>query len=248
MRIIKILNNKRELKMFKNTCFFKLQNDFNVDNLESQLSEFQFSPCGKHQPSSMGWVSALGHGSKALTHESQGRILIRLRHEGKILPVKVIKELVDDKVNEIKRIEDRPVKKKEKDQIKEDIIYSMLPQAFVQSSYIMAYIDTVSNLLVVDAPSRIKSNDFTAMLRKSIGSLPIDPVKETLDISDILTKWLTSCDLPDNGLTLDDNVILQSTEQGGSKATLKNEYLTGEEVKKHLDLGKVSTRARAVFY
>src|SRR5690606_14971540 len=117
--------------------------------LAEKLSEAAFTPCGKMDMHRTGWVSPLGPEGESLTHAANGYIMISAKRQDKILPAGVIKEKLEDRLREIKHAEGRPVGRKERDTLKDEIIFSMLPQAFSKSAVDYAYIDTKNRLIVV---------------------------------------------------------------------------------------------------
>jgi recombination associated protein RdgC len=228
---------------FSNIYFFKFTKPFDTsqEQLEKALDELKFTPCGTLDMSKFGWTSALGHNSPAYTHKGSGNILLRAKKEEKILPSSVIKDLLEEKVANIEKAEGRPVKKKEKDQIKEDIIHSLLPQAFTKSSYVNGYIDTNKQLLILNISSKNKADDFMALLRKAIGSLPVEPIRKEGTIEVLLTHWLKNDSLPSQ-FSLEMEAEFKSPEEDGAIVRLKQQDLTADEVMRHLDTGKQVTR------
>ncbi len=227
---------------FSNLYFFKFTKPFetSAEELESALNALKFTPCGTLDMSKMGWTSALGHNSDAFCHSAAGSILMRLKKEEKILPTSVIKDLMEEKIANIEKAEGRQVKKKEKDQIKEDIIHSLLPQAFTKSSFVNGYIDTANNLLVINTSSKAKADDFMAMLRKAIGTLPVEPIRKDGTIEVLLTLWLKN-GLPQE-FELEMEAELKHPEEGGAIVKLKQQDLTADEVTRHLESGKQVTK------
>lgn len=228
---------------FSNSYFFKFTQPFehSQESLEKALSELKFTPCGAQDMSKFGWTSALGNNTSAFTHEANGNILIRAKKEEKILPTSVIKDLTEEKVAAIEKAEGRPVKKKEKDQIKEDIMHSLLPQAFTKSSFIAGYIDTNRQLLIINISSKNKADDFMALLRKAIGSLPLEPVRKDGSIELLLTHWLKDNALPKQ-FELEMEAELKSPEEDGAIVRVKQQDLTADEVRRHLETGKQVTK------
>lgn len=227
---------------FSNLYFFKFTKAFDSsqEDLEKALGELKFTPCGTLDMSKTGWTSALGHNTPAFVHANGSNLLMRLKKEEKILPSSVIKDLMEEKIAAIEKAESRPVKKKEKDQIKEDIIHSLLPQAFTKSSFVTGYIDVANDLLIINTSSKGKADDFMALLRKAIGTLPVEPIRKDGTIEVLLTHWLKN-DLPKE-FHLEMEAELKYPEEGGAVVKLKQQDLTADEVTRHLESGKQVTK------
>lgn len=228
---------------FSNIYFFKFTQPFALDQdeLEKSLEALKFTPCGTLDMSKFGWTSALGNNTDAYTHIGNGNIYLRAKKEEKILPSSVIKDLLEEKVANIEKAESRPVKKKEKEQIKEDIIHSLLPQAFTKSSFISGYIDTNNQLLLINVSSKNKADDFMALLRKAIGTLPVEPVRKDGTIELLLTHWLKDQALPAQ-FELEMEAEFKSPEEDGAVIKVKQQDLTADEVTHHMDKGKQVTK------
>ncbi|MFT5162855.1 MAG: recombination associated protein RdgC [Alteromonadaceae bacterium] len=228
---------------FSNIYFFKFTQPFETsqEELEKSLDELKFTPCGTLDLSKFGWTSALGNNTSGYTHEANGNIYLRAKKEEKILPASVIKDLLEEKVANIEKAESRPVKKKEKEQIKEDIIHSLLPQAFTKSSYVSGYIDTNNQLLLINVSSKNKADDFMSLLRKAIGTLPVEPVRKDGTIELLLTHWLKDQALPDQ-FSLEMEAELKSPEEDGAVVKVKQQDLTADEITRHMETGKQVTK------
>lgn len=64
-----------------------------------------------------------------------------------------------------------PIKKSEKEQIKNDIILEMLPHILPSPKYIFAYYHEESKTLIIDSANSKDADQATSLLRKAIGSL-----------------------------------------------------------------------------
>ncbi len=170
---------------------------FPAEALEEKLQGDAFKPCGPQETTRQGWVPPLGKHSDMLVHSTNGYHLIALRKEDKILPGSVVKEIVEERAEAIEIEQSRKVRRKEKDEIKEQVMLEMLPQAFSQNRRSFAYLAPQDGLLVVDAGSSKQAEDLASFLRKSLGSLPVRPPAVEQAPAFTFTGWLNeSIDLP----------------------------------------------------
>ena len=202
---------------FKNLQIYRFTRPFDVslEDLEKQLEALPFTPCGSQEQSKFGWVSPLGKHGQALTHIADEQILLCAKKEDKMLPGSVINDMVAEKVEAIELEQGRALKKKEKDSIKEEIIVDLLPRAFSRFQQTFAWINPKDGFIAVDASSAKRAEDLLALLRKSIGSLPVVPLAMSTPPELTLTEWLKEGAAP-AGFQLEDEVELRSAlEHGG---------------------------------
>lgn len=225
---------------FKNLIFYRFTQPFttSVEELEEQLRQKRFRSCGSQDMSTYGWVPPLGKHSELLTHAGNGFMLVAARKEEKILPASVIKEVLEERVEQIELEQDRQVFSKEKKALKDDVLMELLPKAFSRCQNTFAYIDPAKGWLVVDASSFKKAEELTSCLRECLGSLPImNPPLKNMP-SHAMTRWLAGeIPLPDKLLLGDECELREPGDEGGQVKVSKQE-LVGEEVDVHLQAGK----------
>ncbi len=228
---------------FKNLMVYRLSRDITLsaDEMEKQLAAFTFSPCGSQDMAKTGWVPPMGSHSDALTHANNGQIVICARKEEKILPSPVIKQALEAKISKLEADQGRKLKKTEKDSLKDEVLHSLLPRAFSRFSQTMMWIDTVSGLIMVDCASAKKAEDTLALLRKSLGSLPVVPLALETPIELTLTEWVRSGEVP-SGFALMDEAELKALLEGGGVIRCKQQDLVCDEIATHIEAGKVVTK------
>ncbi|MBA4822507.1 recombination-associated protein RdgC [Pantoea ananatis] len=228
---------------FKNMMVYRLNRDIplSADDMEKQLEAFTFSPCGSQDMSKTGWVAPMGNRSDALTHVNNGQIVICARKEEKILPSPVVKQALEAKIDKIEAEQSRKLKKTEKDSLKDEVLHSLLPRAFSRFSQTYMWIDTVNNLIMVDCASAKKAEDTLALLRKSLGSLPVVPLTLESPIELTLTEWVRSGDVP-AGFALMDEAELKAILEDGGVIRCKKQDLVCDEIANHIEAGKLVTK------
>lgn len=228
---------------FKNLMVYRLSREvaLNADEMEKQLSAFAFTPCGSQDMGKTGWVSPMGSHSDALTHAVNGQIVICARKEEKILPSPVIKQELQAKIERLEAEQHRKLKKTEKDALKDEVLHSLLPRAFSRFNQTFMWIDTVNDLIMVDAASAKRAEDTLALLRKSLGSLPVVPLTMESPIELTLTEWVRSGEMP-AGFAIQDEAELKAILEEGGVIRCKKQNLISDEIAVHIEAGKLVTK------
>ena len=228
---------------FKNLKIYRFSKPFSIDTeqLETQLAEKSFQPCGSTQASSFGWVSPLGDGSTLLTHSIGKTTMICVRQEERILPSSVVNDALNEKLDAIQTETGRRPVGKHKQSIKDELILTLLPKAFTRSKRAYAYLDQKAQTLIVDAASNNKAEELVELLRQSLGSLPAVPLKtNTLPVL-LMTNWLKGNNLKDDFLIKDECELKESDDEGAI-LRCKRQDLGSDEIQMHLDSGKEVTK------
>lgn len=228
--------------MFKSLVVYKMSNDFDVstEELAKALPNFTYSPCGSQDMKKTGWVASL-EGSQELLYSSNGHLLLTIMTEEKIIPAAVIKDCLDEKIEKIEEAQGRKLKKTEKDSLKDEVLHELLPRAFSKYNKTLIWIHNASKRIMVEAGSAKKAEDALALLRKTLGSLPVVPFNTETPIELTLTSWIREQSIPD-GFTVLDEAELKAILEDGGVITSKKEDLFNDEIKQHIEAGKMVTK------
>lgn len=228
---------------FKNLLIYRFVRPLEtpIEKFEEHLSQSSFSPCGSQDISKFGWTPPLGKLGDAFCHIAGDDILLCAKKEEKVIPASAINDEIAKRAEVFEQEHGRPLNKKEKEGLKEDITMQFLPRAFSRHSQTFAWLAPKEGLLVVDASSKKKAEDLLSMLRKSLGSLPVVPVslKETADIT--MTQWLLESNVA-QGFELGEEVELQSALEHGGIIKAKEQDLLSDEIRQHLESDKMVTQ------
>jgi recombination associated protein RdgC len=229
---------------FKNLLTYRLTQEvpFEPEALEAALASKPARPCASQELTTYGFVAPFGKGEDAsLVHVSGEFLLIAARKEERILPSSVVNDAVKEKVEEIETEQMRKVYKKERDQIKDEIIQAFLPRAFIRRSMIFAAIAPRLGVILVNSASAKRAEDLLSTLREVMGSLPVRPATVKIAPTATMTDWVKTQQTAEGFYVLDECELRDTAEDGGI-VRCKRQDLTGEEIQLHLSTGKVVTQ------
>ena len=233
---------------FKNIQIFRLLEEINAEPaaLEDLFQEKACKPCGKTSPFSYGWVSPFGPDHEVLLHSSNNCLLFAAGRQERVLPASVINNSLRERIKLVEQRDDRKVYGSEKKRIKEEILFDLLPKAFVRQKSHFAYLDLKAGYLLVDTATHSQAEELTKLLRETLGQLNILPPITINKPAVIMTDWLQSGHCPDP-FDLADSCQLIEPKTGKGIVKCEKQDLGASAILAHLKAGKQATKLGLVW-
>lgn len=172
--------------LFKNAMFYTYST---LPELSEEAFEIaRFTPCQTFDFRSEGFVPPEGYSS--LVNRIDDFVLICLLTEERILPAEVVRRSVNEIVDQIEKNEDRKIYRKERNEIKDDVIAKLLPRAFTKQRRTHGVFVMNHNMLIVDAASSSRAESFISNVRTTLGSLPAKPIETKTAAEFGMTNWV----------------------------------------------------------
>ncbi|WP_163648961.1 recombination-associated protein RdgC [Modicisalibacter sp. 'Wilcox'] len=229
---------------FKHLHLYRLHDapSLTADDLLAALDEQAFRPLGESEAKRLGWQAPAGQGGSRRLHELQGQRLLTVARQERLLPASVVREAVESRAAEREAAEGRPLRRPEKQALKEQVYEEFLPRAFVRTQRIDLWWDTRNALIGVNASSRARAEDALDLLRQTLGSLKVTPLATKVTPTRAMTEWLSQPSARPAGLELGDQVELKSTTGDDSVLRGRQVDLDGDDIQTALDSGRQATR------
>ncbi|KEQ00527.1 DNA recombination-dependent growth factor C [Snodgrassella alvi SCGC AB-598-J21] len=227
---------------FKQLSIYPLNKD-NLPNLETlvdKLTEAQFKPCMGLDWDSIGFASPVSF-SPEMVFPAQNTWRIALKKEEKVLPAAVVRDILDEKINEIREAEGRNVGRKEKMELKETITDDLLPRAFTKSGKTEAIIDIQRGLLMINQANANRAEMLLTKLREALGGLEAKLPRTQQSPGSLMTEWLLRGDAAGH-FELDCDCELKGLGDAAPVVRISHQDLTAEEVVNLVKNGKVVTQ------
>ncbi|GAA3941245.1 recombination-associated protein RdgC [Litoribacillus peritrichatus] len=230
--------------MFKQCFIYQITRPLDIDatELESKLKDYPFKSCSQQERKRNGWAAPVKQAPDMLVHEIMGFWIVSLRQQEKVIPPSAINERLEEKVAEIEAEHGRPVRRKEKAQLKEDITALLLPNALSRTNDTLAIIAPEKNMMFVNAGSSSKAEEVASSLRKALGSMPVVPLQTDMSPATVMSAWLNGKhDLPQH-MTLGFEAVLKSDDEDGGSVRLTGMDVADEHALNYLNNGMSVTR------
>lgn len=229
---------------FKNLLCYRFQPaaDLTAESLDEALSAHPFVPCGRQELQRSGWVSPCPL-TDSLVFSSNGYHLVSLLKEERILPASVVRDELQLRVHKIEQDEARKVYKKEKDQLKDDVIQELLPRAFSKRQSTRALLMPQQGWILIDASSFNRGELLLNALREALGSLKVRPLAVNTAPASILTQWIQDANQIASGFEIGDECELRDTSAEGGVIRIKGQPLHSDEIVAHLESMQVTRLA-----
>ena len=229
--------------MFKNVIVYRIGEGWSATlaHIEDSLDAERFVPCGASQDKSVGWVEPRGEAHGPLVESVAGQLILKLKIETKSVPSSVVARKAKERSEQIEATTGRKPGKKEMREIKEDVRMTLMPLAFSKESSVLVWIDTTSNLLILDAGSQAKVDEVITRLVSSLPGLSVTLLNTQMSPQAAMTAWLITQE-PPSDFSVDRECELKAVDESKSVVRYVRHALDTDEVKQHVEGGKLPTR------
>lgn len=227
---------------FKQLTIYPLNKDKlpDLEMLANKLQEAAFKPCMGLDWDSIGFSSPVSF-SPEMVFPAQNTWRIALKKEEKVLPAAVVRDILDEKINEIREIEGRNVGRKEKIELKEKITDDLLPRAFTKSSKTEAIIDSQYGFLLINQANSNRAEMLLTKLRDALGGLEAKLPRTQQSPGSLMTEWLLQSSAAGH-FELDSDCELKGLGDAAPVVRISHQDLTAEEVVNLVKNGKIVTQ------
>ena len=212
-----------------------------VAQIEAGLDGARFVECGATQEKSIGWCEPRGEAHGPLVEAVGGQLVFKLMIETRALPGSVVTRKAKERVAQIEASTGRKPGKREIRELKDDIRLQLLPQAFTKQASVGVWIAPKARWLVIDASSQTRADEVVTMLVKSLDGLAVTLLDTKLSPTTAMSDWLISQEAP-AGFSVDRECELKAADESKSVVRYARHALDNEEVRQHVQGGKLPTR------
>ena len=109
---------------FKNLRVYQITEplNLNIEKLDTALAEHKFTPCMGQDALKLGFTFPLHPSIKSYAHQLEHLFVFALKRQEKVLPAAVVNEELQPKIDALELENGRPLSRKEKKALKEELI------------------------------------------------------------------------------------------------------------------------------
>jgi recombination associated protein RdgC len=233
--------------MFKHVTLYRIAPGFSLpplDKLDEELQRLAFQPCGPTQALSGGWLPPRGHEHGAMVEQVGGQLILKLAIERKAVPSAAVKAEVEARCKAIEQERGRKPGRKEKAEIKDEVVLTLLPRAFSKRAAFTIWMDPEARLLVVGVGSMRAAEPVLKNLVDVMAELghvlPLAPISTATAPATAMAEWLTAKEAP-AGFTIDRELELKKAGEDRSVVRYSRHSLDLDEIGEHIRQGKMPT-------
>ena len=232
--------------MFKNVMAYRIGPNWTatVPEIEIALAANRFVECAPGQDKSVGWTEPRGVAHGPLLESVGGQWIAKLLIETKAVPSSVVKRKAELQAKDIEEKTGRKPGKKEQRDMREDILHSLLPQAFAKQGAVMVWLNPKDRLLAIDAGSTSKADEVITQLVRALPGLDLNLLQTAMSPQTGMAAWLLAADpheLPP-ALSVEKECVLKSGAEDQPMVKYTRHVLNTDEVRKHVRDGKLPTQ------
>lgn len=228
------------MRPYKNVIIYKFDEPVTLteEQFTEAISKYPLRDCLDQEVVSFGWLPAFSQGEN-FVEKINNAYFIRLgmnikKLSRKAIATEVERRAIEHNIDLLNRARYK--------ELEEIVTAEFIVKAYPEQSSINAYIDLENNWLVIDAPSDKKASLVTAVLRKSLGSLPITGYAPQVEMPIIMTDWVRNDSINEKFGLLDEVELKELNKDEGGTARYKGIPLNSKEIELNLEEGWSVTR------
>lgn len=228
--------------MIKNATIYRIQlpQPMQVLTFDNAIYSQKFTPCGATQERASGWVPPRGHDWDAMVESIGGHLVMRFVRETKAVPGQAINREIDAEVAKIRREQGRKTGRKEKRELREEIVRKLLPHAFAKRTDVPVWIDPEHGWLVIGSTSSAVTDLITVALVQAMPGVKVDYLNTQVAPQAAMTQWLAGADEDwPAGFAAGRDVELHSGDEMKTVVKYNRHHLDDEEMRHHIEQGKL---------
>jgi recombination associated protein RdgC len=209
--------------------------NIDIEVLANALSQNPLKECGVGDGFSFGWIPLIEN-SELWSLKSNNCLFMQAAKEIRVVDTTVLKQELSNKVSKIELERGTKVGRKEKADLKDELLYTMRAKAPTKRIPVQCYIDFDGGFLAINSTQGQMLENIFKLLQTTLGSFPVIPFSSESSPSSVMTEWIMKNNLP---ASLETNQYVSIKDHSEDQATIefKNVEPLSADVTRHLENG-----------
>lgn len=203
--------------------------------LEEKLSAHVLRDPGAMELASSGFVPPVS-GDLGLCADVSDATLLSIGIAERVMPASAVNKAVRDRVERHTEECGEPPTGRQYRDLRDAVVTSMLPQAFIRTRTVRGYVDRQTGFVVIDTTNRTHAETWISLVRLALGSFPAVPVYSAVAAHSLMCEWLGFGHVP-SGVKIGEDADLVGLVDAKQRITLRSKYLLTDEVRAILSQG-----------
>lgn len=224
---------------FKNLFVYRMTASWKLtaSEVEDAVSRHEQRPILLTETLSAGWEPIY---DGLFANVVNRQIMLQFKTEKKSVPASAVKAELQKRIDEIEARQGRKPGKKERRELKDEVIFTLLPKVLPTVSRTRLWIDPINGWIVVDTASQATADRVMSALVQALEKIEMQTLYVARNPASEMAAWLTDPDGPsDSAFSIDRACELKATDESGAVVRYNNHNLDSDDLREHIRTGKV---------
>lgn len=224
---------------FRNIQVYRMTKgwSFATEGLEEALDAQSFTPIGLTQQVSYGWEPVA---DDLFAYKQGQNLLLQFKVESRKVPGSALKAKVKAACEQFHDWNGREPGKKERREISEDTLLSLLPMVLPTAQQVRVWIDLANGWVVLNTGSQSLSDRIMTALVKALDKIQLQTLVLARSAGVVMTEWLAAQEGP-IAFAIDRACELKANDESKAVVRYTNSTLDTDNLREHIRQGKVCT-------
>lgn len=233
--------------MFRNLIIYDLHHKISdFDAVNDAAEKCTFEETGPTQEKSSGWVPPRGEEYGAMCESVAGQWILRFKSEERVIPGSTMQRHMAQKIEAWEKSNGFKPGKKMIREMRDDAKLDLLPNAVIRQKATWVWIDNKAKRLYIDTAMQSRADAIVSLLVETVKGMALSLLSTESSPQSTMAHWLMTQE-PAEGFDIGRECELKACDESKAIVRYKNHPLDIDEVREHVENGKLPTKLALCF-
>lgn len=228
--------------MFKNLTIYEIIGKVaSYDAVNDAADVNPFVETGATQEKSSGWVPPRGEDHGAFVESVAGQWIMRFKTEERVIPGSTMQRHMQQKIDAYEKESGFKPGKKLIREMRDDAKLDLLPNAVIRQKATWVWIDKKAKRLYIDTATQSRADAIVTLLVETVKGMALRLLSTENSPQSAMAHWLMTQE-PPTGFDIGRECELKACDESKAIVRYKNHPLDIDEVREHVEHGKLPTK------